>query len=221
MQGRGDPERAEGAERYMKHVAPFLGITSDERRRLVAQAVEGVRPPTSDELGAAGLRLMTQREREYHYAAADVVGRFVDRADESFLGRWVQRMLTTTPWWDSVDLIGSAAVRPLGRRYDITDVVDRWSESGDTWLIRAAIQHQRGWRHHTDVTRVLSLCDRHWLNPEFFVAKAIGWALRDLTRLDPDAVRQFLADHPEPNRVATREAERGLTRVAARPAPCG
>jgi 3-methyladenine DNA glycosylase AlkD len=218
MHDRGDPERADGAERYMKHVAPFLGITSDDRRRLVAEAVEGIRQPSSDELGAAAMQLMGLREREYHYAAADVVEQFVDRADESFLGRWVEPMLTTTPWWDSVDLIGSAAVRPLGLRFDITDVVDRWSESGDTWLIRAAIQHQRGWRRHTDVERVLELCDRHWSNPEFFVAKAIGWALRDLTRFDPDAVQRFLDDHPEPNRVATREAERGLTRAAARPA---
>jgi len=62
-------------------------------------------------------------------------------------------------------------------------------------LIRAAIQHQRGHKQSTDVPRVLELCDRHWVDPEFFVAKAIGWALRDLSRLDPDAVRRFLADH--------------------------
>lgn len=210
---RGDAERAVGAERYMQHVAPFLGIAAPDRRRLLRVALVDVPDPTSDELGGAATRLMALPEREYHYAAYDVIERYVAVADEQFVSRWIEPLLTTTPWWDTVDGLGSAAVGPLGRRYDISAVVDRWSESGDIWLIRAAVQHQRGWKGHTDVERVLGLCDRHWSNREFFVAKAIGWALRDLARLDPDAVRRFLAEHPEPNRVATREAERGLSRA--------
>ena len=197
----------------MKHVAPFLGIRADERRRLVGSALADVPAPTSDELGEAATALMALPEREYHYAAYDLIERFVDRADESFLERWGEPLLTTKPWWDTVDGLGNAAVRPLGRRFEISRTVDRWSESGDTWLVRAAIQHQRGWKQDTDVDRVLELCDRHWSNREFFVAKAIGWALRDLARLDAGAVRHFLDEHPTPNRVATREAERGLSRA--------
>lgn len=213
---QGDSERAIGAERYMKHVAPFLGIAADDRRRLLRDALAGLPSPTSDQLGLTAASLMELPEREYHYAAYDLIEHYVDVADEHFLSRWVEPLLTTKPWWDTVDGLGNAAVRPLGRRYDISDDVDRWSESGEIWLIRAAVQHQRGWEQATDVDRVLELCDRHWRNPEFFVAKAIGWALRDLARLDPDAIRRFLDDHPEPNRVATREAERGIARVAAR-----
>lgn len=197
----------------MKGVAPFLGIAAPDRRRLLRDALVGMSSPSSDELGETALRLMGLTEREYHYAAYDLVERYVGVADDQFLSRWIEPLLTTKPWWDTVDGLGNAAVRPLGRRYDIADTVDRWSESGDTWLIRAAIQHQRGRKQDTDVARVLELCDRHWSNREFFVAKAIGWALRDLARIDPDAVRRFLVDHPEPNRVATREAERGLSRA--------
>ena len=215
MRDNGDPVRAIAAERYMKHVAPFLGIPADRRRTLMGEALAGVTEPSSDELGEVAHRLMGLAEREYHYAAYDLIERFVGCADESFLHRWVEPLLTTKPWWDTVDGIGSAAVRPLGLRYDIADTVDRWSESGDMWLVRAAIQHQRGWRKRTDVARVLGLCDRHWSNPEFFVAKAIGWALRDLTRFDPDAVQRFLDDHPTPNKVAAREARKGLDRARA------
>jgi 3-methyladenine DNA glycosylase AlkD len=60
---------------------------------------------------------------------------------------------------------------------------------------------------------VLRLSDRHWDNPEFFVAKAIGWALRDLVRVDPAAVREFLKTRRTRNAVAEREARRGLDRV--------
>jgi 3-methyladenine DNA glycosylase AlkD len=210
---QGDATRAEGAERYMKHVAPFLGIDTPERRRLLRAAWRGLPTPTSDDLGRAAAALMARREREYHYAAYDLLAQFIDAANEQFLRRWVTQLLTTTPWWDTVDGIGTAAVSPLGRRFDSAATIDEWSESGNRWLVRAAIQHQRGWRRSTDVERVLGLCHRHWAEREFFIAKAIGWALRDITRLDPEAVRRFLADH-RGNAVAEREATRGLTRAA-------
>ncbi len=211
--GHGDADRAEGAERYMKHVAPFLGIATPERRQLLRAAWQGLPTPTSDDLGRAATALMARREREYHYAAYDLLARFIDAADEQFLRRWVTQLLTTTPWWDTVDGIGTAAVSPLCRRFDSAATIDEWSESGDRWLVRAAIQHQRGWRRSTDVERVLALCHRHWGEREFFIAKAIGWALRDLSAIDPDAVRHFLVDH-RGNSVAEREATRGLTRAA-------
>jgi 3-methyladenine DNA glycosylase AlkD len=213
LHDQGDATRAEGAERYMKHVAPFLGIATPERRQLLRAAWRGLPTPTSDELGAGAAGLMALDEREYHYAAYDLLAQFIDAADEQFLRRWVTQLLTTTPWWDTVDGIGTAAVSPLCRRFDSAATIDEWSESGDRWLVRAAIQHQRGWRRSTDVERVLGLCHRHWAEREFFIAKAIGWALRDITRIDPDAVRRFLADH-RGNAVAEREATRGLTRAA-------
>jgi 3-methyladenine DNA glycosylase AlkD len=211
LAGHGDPVRAAGAAAYMRHIAPFLGIAAPERRRLLRSAwADLAEPPTSDDLGTGARALMAYPEREFHYAAYDLVGRFVAGADQHFLARHLEALLTTTPWWDTVDGFGNAAVSPLCRRYGHGDVIDTWSESGDIWLVRAAIQHQRGWKEATDVERVLSLCHRHWASTEFFVAKAIGWALRDLARLDPAAVRAFLRDHPLPNRVAEREAHRGL-----------
>jgi 3-methyladenine DNA glycosylase AlkD len=81
------------------------------------------------------------------------------------------------------------------------------------WLNRAAIQHQRGRKYETDVKLVLRYCEDHADSSEFFIVKAIGWALRDLTRIDPSAVQKFLREHPELGRVAVREAERGLRRL--------
>ena len=81
------------------------------------------------------------------------------------------------------------------------------------WLNRAAIQHQRGRKFETDVELVLQYCDDHSDSKEFFIVKAIGWALRDISRIDPRAVREFLKEHPDLGRVAVREAERGLGRL--------
>jgi 3-methyladenine DNA glycosylase AlkD len=123
----------------------------------------------------------------------------------------VTQLLPRTPWWDTVDGIGTAAVIPLCRRFDSAATIDEWSGSGGRWLVRAAIRHQRCWRRSTDVERVLGLCHRHWGEREFFIAKAIGWALRDITRIDPDVMRRFLADHRS-NAVAERQAASGLAR---------
>jgi 3-methyladenine DNA glycosylase AlkD len=155
---------------------------------------------------------VSQREREYHYAAADLIDRHLGSADEYFLVEYVEALLTTTPWWDTVDGLGSVAVSPLCWRYDATDLVLAWSAAENIWLNRAAIQHQRGWKQDTDVAFVLELCDAHSAQRTFFVAKAMGWALRDLSRIDPTAVQRFLAEHPSLSPVATREALRGLRR---------
>ena len=153
-------------------------------------------------------------EREYHYAAYDLIDRFRSSADEFFLDAYVTELLISKPWWDTVDGFVTAAVSPLCREFEATWWIEEWSASGDRWLIRSAITHQRGWKLDTDVAYVLDLCDRHWANEEFFVAKAIGWAMRDIARFDPSSVERFLSTHSTRNRVAIREAERGLASAA-------
>ena len=205
-----DPDRAAGAFDYMKGVAPFLGIATPDRRRALRAAWLDLEQPTSVELGQAALALANLPQREYHYAAYDLLAKYIEVADKRFLKEYVEPLLMTVPWWDTVDGIGNAAITPLCRRFALDSVIQRWSESGDRWLIRAAIQHQRGRKQETDIDRILELCDRHWDDREFFVAKAIGWALRDIARMKPAAVRRFLKEHDDTNRVAIREARRGL-----------
>jgi 3-methyladenine DNA glycosylase AlkD len=214
LRPQANPIQAEAMAKYMKYVAPFLGVPTPPRRIALATQWRDLEDPTSDELGEACLTLMGLREREYHYAASDLLEKFNRVADEYFLTEYVEELLTTTPWWDTVDGFGSTAVSPLCWYYDAADVVLSWSNSSNIWLNRAAIQHQRGWKRQTDVPFVLSICDAHSTQREFFVAKAIGWALRDLARLDPTAVRRFLKAHPELSSIAVREARRGLDRLS-------
>lgn len=209
-----DAERAEPMAAYMKGVAPFLGVSTPARRIALRQGWCDLALPESDDLGSAAVALMAMREREFHYAACDIVTRYRPQADAYFLDSYVTDLLVTKPWWDTVDALVSAAVSPLCLRYDADWLVTEWSDSGDTWLIRAALTHQRGWRSQTRVPRVLELCDQHWSNPEFFVAKAIGWALRDIAALDPHGVQRFLEVRQKTNPVATREAQRGISRAA-------
>lgn len=211
-----DPARALPMAAYMKDVAPFLGIGAAPRRAALRTAWRDLELPTSDELGMAAEVLMDLEYREYHYAAYDLIERNRRVCDESFLDRYVTGLLITKPWWDTVDGLVNAAVSPLCREFDAQWLVEEWSESGDRWLIRAAITHQRGWKGETNYSVLFSLCDRHWDDPEFFVAKAIGWALRDVARIEPAYVREFLSSRRRINRVAEREIRRGLASVKAR-----
>ena len=212
LAGTGD---ARAMRAYMKDVAPFLGIPTPMRRSAQRAAWAHLPALAEDEVATASRTLWALPEREYQYAACDLVGRHVRALTGGFVRDPVQDLLTTKPWWDTVDTLGSMAVTPLVDRHpELVDLMWAWLDSGDRWLVRAAIQHQRGLKDRTDLERLLAMCDRFAADREFFVAKAIGWALRDATRWDAPAVQRFVDDHPSLSAVARREATRGLSRSA-------
>ncbi len=208
-----DRKRAIGAQAYMKDIAPFIGVATTERRALVKRIAKGMGVPTSAELGTTARKLWKLEEREFQYAANDLIDIHWKIADKNFLAEHVEHLIVTKSWWDTVDGLGSVAVSPLTDKYGCEKLIDKWNKSSNIWLNRAAIQHQRGRKFETDVKLVLGYCDDHSDSNEFFIVKAIGWALRDIAKVNPKAVRDFLKAHPDLGRVAVREAERGLARL--------
>jgi 3-methyladenine DNA glycosylase AlkD len=206
-------KRAIGARMYMKDVAPFIGVATPERRSLVKRIAKELPVPTSEELGATARKLWKLEEREFQYAANDLIGIHWKSADRNFLADHVEHLIITKSWWDTVDGLGSVAVSPLTDKYGCAKLIESWNKSENLWLNRAAIQHQRGRKFETDIKLVLRYCDDHSSSKEFFIVKAIGWALRDIARISPRDVREFLKSHPDLGRVAVREAERGLGRL--------
>jgi 3-methyladenine DNA glycosylase AlkD len=96
-----------------------------------------------------------------------------------------------------------------------------WLESKNIWLARAAIQHQRGNRQQTDLQLLFAMCEVHVTDREFWLAKAIGWALRDASAYWPNEVQSFLNKHPDIAPVARREAQRGIDRALSSSADAG
>lgn len=205
--------RAIGAQHYMKDVAPFLGVQTPDRRNLVKKIAKAMTIPSSAELGNTARALWKLDEREYQYAANDLISIHVAVADAKFLQDHVEFLITHKSWWDTVDGLGSVAVSPLSDKYGCEKLIEKWNKSSNIWLNRAAIQHQRGRKYEADNKLILRYCHDHCESTEFFIVKAIGWALRDMARVSPREVRDFLKDHPNLGRVAVREAERGLRRI--------
>ena len=213
LKSMGDRKRAIGAQMYMKDVAPFIGVATPERRALVKKIAKELKFPTSDELGSTARKLWKLDEREFQYAANDLIGIHWKVADKNFLADHVEHLLISKSWWDTVDGLGSVAVSPLTDKYGCEKLIEKWNKSPNIWLNRAAIQHQRGRRFEADNKLILRYCHEHSDSKEFFIVKAIGWALRDMAAVSPQDVRRFLKDHPDIGRVAVREAERGLRRL--------
>jgi 3-methyladenine DNA glycosylase AlkD len=204
----GNRKKAIGAQAYMKDIAPFLGVMTPDRRSFVRSVLSNLPVPTSDEIAETVRALWKLDEREYQYAANDLLARHNMQLDKKFLAEHCEYLISTKSWWDTVDGLGSAVVSPLTMKYPAISLMRKWNKSDDIWLIRASIQHQRGRKYETDVKLLFELCAPHVAKKEFFIAKAIGWALRDLSRIDNREVIRFLTDHPDLNSVAVREARK-------------
>jgi 3-methyladenine DNA glycosylase AlkD len=213
-----DPERAAGAAAYMRDQFPFLGIPTPERRRVARSALRDLPAPDEGELAAVARALWAQPEREFQHTGCDYLRRHIGVATAPFIDV-VEETITTKPWWDTVDVIAAHTAGPLVRSYpELVAVMDRWIVSDRMWLARTALLHQLAYKEATDAARLFRYCGQRAGDREFFLRKAIGWALRTYAAVDPDAVDRFVASTPELSALSVREAARGVTRARLRDA---
>ncbi|MFC7910357.1 DNA alkylation repair protein [Streptomyces nigra] len=208
-----DPERAAAMRAYMKDVAPFLGIPSPERRALSRSVLQGTPRPDERDCTAVALRCWRLPEREYQYFAVDLLRRHVRRLSSGFLPV-ARHLVTTVPWWDTVDALAAHVVGGLvAADPALTADMDAWIEDDDLWVVRTALLHQLRYGERTDAGRLFAYCLRQSGHPDFFVRKAIGWCLREYAKTDPDAVREFLAR--EGGRFAPLSVREALKNIGA------
>ena len=206
-----DPARAEGMSAYMKHRFPFLGISSPERRRLVKIALAGLSRPTEDDLLEFAQGCWERPEREYQYAAIDQLRKAAKRLSEEFLNE-LPWMIVTKPWWDSCDPLSGTVVGGIVKRFPRSAwMMDEWISDEDLWLRRAALLHQLKWKEDCDQDRLFRFCRLTMEEKDFFIRKAIGWALRQHARVAPREVSRFLTENRERlSGLSFREAAKRL-----------
>jgi 3-methyladenine DNA glycosylase AlkD len=206
-----DPERAGPAAAYMRHQFPFLGLPAPTQAALNRSVTAGLPTPTEDELRTVALTCWDLAEREYQYFACGWLRRHVRVPGPDFLGI-VRTLITTKSWWDTVDALATRFVGGLVRRHpQLSAEMDAWSADPNLWLVRTAILHQLHYGADTDTERLFGYCTRQAGHPDFFVRKAIGWALRHYARTDPDAVRRYLAENADClSALSVREAAKHL-----------
>lgn len=206
-----DPVRATQMAAYMRDQFPFLGFPAATQRALGRAVLKGQPPLTEDDLREIVLACWELPEREYQYFACDLLRTRAAVPGPGFLAT-TRTLITTKPWWDTIDALATRFVGPLVRRHPaLTATMDEWSEDDDLWIIRTAVLHQLHYGAETDTARLFGYCTRQAAHPDFFVRKAIGWALRQYARTDPDAVRSYVAEHrDELSPLSVREASKHL-----------
>lgn len=206
-----DPDRAPAMERYMKGRAVYLGVAVPDVHRIARPFVAAGRDLDGPGLIAAADECWGQPEREFHYAAIDLLRRWVDRLGPGELAG-VERLIRTRSWWDTVDLLASRVVGPIVAEHPPSiAIMDRWIADDDIWIARAAILHQLAYRERTDPERLFGYVDRRSADTEFFIRKACGWALREYAKTDPGAVRAYVDSRGEHlSGLTRREATRHL-----------
>jgi 3-methyladenine DNA glycosylase AlkD len=212
-----DAERAVSMSAYMRNQFPFLGIPLPAQRALVRPVLASLPRPNEADVDAVVRRLWARPEREYQYVGAGYAVRAINVCGPGFLAT-LEFAITTKSWWDTVDELASHAVGALVLPHpELVVRMDAWIDAPDFWLARTALLHQLRYKDRTDADRLFAYCRTRAADTEFFIRKAIGWALREYTKTDEAAVRRFLDEMGDRlSGLSRREALKWLDRRAAR-----
>ncbi|MEW1833634.1 DNA alkylation repair protein [Microbacterium sp. NPDC079995] len=194
LRAAADPERAAGQEAYMKSTLPFLGVRVPETRRIARAAVAG-EADAARVLADARELWDAASHREERYAAMMLLAVPPARADLRIVPL-VEHMVRTGRWWDITDEL-SGRIRELLDEHprDGEALVRGWCVSEELWLRRLAVLSQLGRRERTDLRLLSDVLEQNLHDPEFFIRKAIGWALRDAARAYPEWVSAYVSAH--------------------------
>ena len=212
LRAAADPARGAGAQAYLKSEMPSLGVRVPEVRRIVKAAARELPPGSLQELRSTVLELWRGADwREERYAAIDLTGLRLAAGEWGMLPLY-EEIIRSGAWWDLVDGVAQRLRGLLQtHREDMSRVLLGWSTDPDFWIRRAAITSQLGARAATDPALLAAVIEPNLADPEFFIRKAIGWALRDYAATDPGWVRDFAARHAEAiSPLSRREALRKL-----------
>ncbi|EKJ8908036.1 DNA alkylation repair protein [Listeria innocua] len=181
-------------EAYMKNQFPFLGIRATERKKLVADFLRENGMP--DDLLRLVVELFAEEERELQYAAIDLLSRYGKKQASEAIEIYEQ-LVTTKSWWDTVDGLAGTVVSNHFKLYpDLIPIYNEaWINGDNIWLARTAILFQLKYKEETNAELLFANCEKWLGSKEFFIQKAIGWALRQYAKVDSEAVRVFVNSH--------------------------
>ena len=192
-----DAQQAVPMRAYMLDQFAFLGIRATPRR----QALRGM--PKLNTWSAHDLleladMLWATPEREFQYVAIDFLSKYHRQLGLDSVAQLLE-LVQCKSWWDTVDglagVVGDIVLRARATEPDAQQLMDACLIHPHLWVRRIAMLHQLGWKAQTDHERLFRYALALAHETDFFIRKAIGWALRDHARTQPEAVRCFLAQH--------------------------
>lgn len=211
-----DAAQAAQMKAYMLNQFEFIGIRATPRRQTLKALLKAWPPSTFTRPLVLSLakQLWQLPEREFQYAAIDLLDvhhKSLQIKDLTMLLNLVQQK----SWWDTVDalsgVMGDMLLRAKTHDPDVQQAMDACLVHPNLWVRRVAMIHQLGWKTQADEERLFAYAVALAPETDFFIRKAIGWALRDHARSRPQAVRSFLKKYQtQLSTLTVREAGKHL-----------
>ncbi|WP_282941022.1 DNA alkylation repair protein [Paenibacillus sp. RC67] len=189
-------EEAVPMKQYMRNQFEFLGIRRPKRDELLKAWLKQNGLPSKEQLPDALTSLWDMPEREYQYTALELLAKMQKKLDKEHIDL-LEWLIINKSWWDTVDGIAPNAVGYLFQKHPdlITSYAEQWIGSDNMWLQRSAILFQLKYKGKTNERLLFNYLLRRADSEQFFIQKAIGWALREYSKTNPQAVRLFIESH--------------------------
>lgn len=201
LQERANPEKAPQMQAYMKSEMLYLGVSSPERKALVKEALATYPITSADQFQQIVMTFWREATyREERYVAMDIADHRRHRVYQTLdMLPLYEEMIVVGAWWDYVDMIASHFIGGLLKRYPdvLKPEMRAWAQDTHLWKRRTAILCQLTFKDETDLALLYDCMEPALEEKEFFLRKAIGWALRQYARTDPQEVIRYVHEHAD------------------------
>ncbi len=205
-----NPEVAESMAAYLKNRFQCLGLKRPQRNILQRTFFKENGVPEVDDMEIVTRNLWKFPEREIHYFTIDLLVKMQNKLPDYFIITF-EDIIVSNSWWDSVDIIATKLVGNHFKKFpELRDkFINRWRISDDFWLRRTCLLFQLHYKKDTDTKLLFKLIEENLGSNEFFINKAIGWALREYSKTNADWVIDFVSK-AELSNLSKREALKWL-----------
>ncbi len=211
LEQNANPAQAVPMKKYMRDQFEYLGIKTPQMAALKKEFISQHGLPPLKDLDQIARDLWSLPQREFQYAATSFIGRLEKQLEADFIST-LEYLIVTKSWWDTVDTLAGHTVGTHFKRFPKVKAkyLKKWRRSENFWLRRTTLLFQLGYKEETDFDLLCDLIKENLGSDEFFINKAIGWALRQYAWTNPAPVKKFVKETKELNPLSRREALKNI-----------
>ena len=211
FEANANPVNAAPMKKYMRDQFEYLGIKSPQVKSMFSGYIKQNSLPPVEDLSTIVRELWNLPQREFQYLAINLLDKMENKLPEDLIVT-LEYLITHKSWWDTVDLIAGHSVGMMFKRYPKvkTQYLKKWRKSENIWLRRTTLLFQLGYKKETDFDLLCELIRENLGSDEFFINKAIGWALRQYAWTTPGAVKKFVKATKELSPLSRKEALKNI-----------